>query len=65
MSLYIIYTLHGFDEASVMRTDIVYIYHVFVANRLTGVQMDFFICENDSVLLFYKRLQHLCLKIYA
>ena len=30
-----------------MRKDIVYIYHVFGANRLTGVQMDIFIGEND------------------
>ena len=48
MSLYIyIYTLHCYGEASFMRIDIVYVYHVFTANRLTGVQMGTFIDEND------------------
>ena len=42
-----IYTLHCFDETSVMRIDVVYVYHAFVANRLFGVQMGIFISEND------------------
>ena len=42
-----IYTLHCFDAASVVRIDLVYVYHVFVTNRLTGVQTGIFIGEND------------------
>ena len=40
-----LYTLHCVGETSVTRIDIVYVYHVFLANRLTGMQMGMFIGE--------------------
>ena len=47
------------------RIDIVYVYHVFVASHLIGVHVGIFIDENGEVLLFYKKLQHICLKLYT
>ena len=41
------------------------VYRVLITNRLAEVKMGIFIGENDQVILFYKRLQHLCLKICA
>ena len=66
----IIHTLHCFGEPSITRIDIVHVHHVFVANRLTGVEMGIFIGENDytcSKFFYFTRVYsvHLCLKIYA
>ena len=51
------YILQYSGETSVLHihVGIVYVYHVFVANHLTGVQMDIFIRENDFKFFCFTR----------
>ena len=57
------YILQYAGETSV-RIDMVYVYHVFVAYHLTGVQVGSFVGENGEVLLFYKRLAFMSKNVY-
>ena len=61
----IIYTLHWFGGHLLSEHILHNVHHVFVANCLTGAPVGIFIGENGVFLFCYKRLQHLCLKIYA